>query len=58
MNMKQIKIFENRWLSIKNKNKMRQWLKKNSGLNDWSWSFIKSNFLNIIYFQKVEEKAL
>ena len=42
----QIKIFENRWLSIKNKNKMRQWLKKNSGLNDWSWSFIKSNFLN------------
>ena len=43
---KQIKIFESRWLSIKNKNKMRQWLKKNSGLNDWSWSFIKSNFLN------------
>ena len=42
----QIKIFENRWLSIKNKNKMHQWLNKNSDLNDWSWSFIKSNFLN------------
>jgi len=43
---KQIKIFESRCLSIKNKNKMRQWLCKNSDLNDWSWSFIKSNFLN------------
>ena len=42
----QMKIFENRWISMKNKNKMRQWLRKNSTLNDWSWDFIKSNFLN------------
>lgn len=42
----QIKIFESRWLSIKNNNKMHQWLHNNSDLNDWPWFFIKSNFLN------------